>query len=179
MPRAGPRLPRAFPATRASAHGQCWQPARRSRACQLSAARIRDFVGADEERGKQRGLIPWSPRWPGLDRIPPADRAGACRGTRASIRRRAANGRERSWPAASRGEKGTVALLAAVGMQTSNWNAVPPRHLYFITAALKPGRARPLCADDRRRGHGQERDEAGRMSGVDGHGRRSAGPMRP
>jgi hypothetical protein len=39
--------------------------------------------------------------------------------------------------AAGRGERGTVALLVAVGMQTNDWNAVPARHLYFITAALK------------------------------------------
>ena len=38
---------------------------------------------------------------------------------------------------ARRGEKGTVALLAAVGMQTSNWANVPATHLYFITLALR------------------------------------------
>ncbi len=30
-----------------------------------------------------------------------------------------------------------MALLAAVGMQTNDWNAVPVSHLYFITAALR------------------------------------------
>ena len=38
--------------------------------------------------------------------------------------------------AAQRGEKGTVALLAAVGMQGSDWNRLPPEHLYHIVAAL-------------------------------------------
>lgn len=38
--------------------------------------------------------------------------------------------------AASRGEKATVALLAAVGMQAGGWNRLPPAHLYHIVAAL-------------------------------------------
>ena len=38
--------------------------------------------------------------------------------------------------AAQRGEKGTVALLAAVGMQGSDWNRLPPGHLYHVVAAL-------------------------------------------
>ncbi|MCB2013927.1 MAG: hypothetical protein KDE67_03440 [Sphingobium sp.] len=38
--------------------------------------------------------------------------------------------------AARRKEKGTVALLAAVGMQVSNWSKMPPEHLYHIVSAL-------------------------------------------
>ncbi|KEQ55297.1 hypothetical protein [Sphingobium chlorophenolicum] len=38
--------------------------------------------------------------------------------------------------AAGRGEKGSVALLAAVGMQTVDWNRLPAFHLYHIVAAL-------------------------------------------
>jgi len=38
--------------------------------------------------------------------------------------------------AAGRGEKATVALLAAVGMQTADWGRLPPVHLYHIVAAL-------------------------------------------
>ena len=38
--------------------------------------------------------------------------------------------------AAARGEKATVALLAAVGMQTADWARLPPAHLYHIVAAL-------------------------------------------
>ncbi|MBV8687331.1 MAG: hypothetical protein JOZ90_12195 [Alphaproteobacteria bacterium] len=39
--------------------------------------------------------------------------------------------------AARTGQPGTVALLAAVGMQTSDWRGVPPEHLYQIVAALR------------------------------------------
>ncbi len=38
--------------------------------------------------------------------------------------------------AAARGEKASVALLAAVGMQSSEWDRLPPAHLYHIVAAL-------------------------------------------
>ena len=39
--------------------------------------------------------------------------------------------------ASRRGQQGTVALLAAVGMQGSNWKAMSPLHLYHITQSLK------------------------------------------
>ncbi|MBV9930985.1 MAG: hypothetical protein JO013_08565 [Alphaproteobacteria bacterium] len=35
------------------------------------------------------------------------------------------------------GQPGTVALLAAIGMQTSDWRGVPPEHVYHIVAALR------------------------------------------
>ncbi|MFK7840934.1 MAG: hypothetical protein AB8B54_01605 [Sphingorhabdus sp.] len=39
--------------------------------------------------------------------------------------------------AARRGQQGTVALLAAVGMQGRNWDAMSPLHLFHITQSLK------------------------------------------
>jgi hypothetical protein len=39
--------------------------------------------------------------------------------------------------AARQRQPGTVALLAAVGMQTGGWRGVPPEHLYHIVRALK------------------------------------------
>ncbi|WP_420142987.1 hypothetical protein [Sphingobium sp.] len=38
--------------------------------------------------------------------------------------------------AAARGEKGTVALLAAVGMQGNDWSHLPAGHVYHVVAAL-------------------------------------------
>lgn len=38
--------------------------------------------------------------------------------------------------AAQNGQKGTVALLAGVGMQTGDWRGVPAAHLYHIVRAL-------------------------------------------
>ena len=39
--------------------------------------------------------------------------------------------------AAERGQTGTVALLAGVGMQTGGWRGVPPHHLYHALKALR------------------------------------------
>ncbi|HEY0413838.1 MAG TPA: hypothetical protein VGD66_11930 [Allosphingosinicella sp.] len=39
--------------------------------------------------------------------------------------------------AARSGQPGTVALLAAIGMQTADWRGVPPEHLYRIVADLR------------------------------------------
>jgi hypothetical protein len=53
--------------------------------------------------------------------------------------------------AASRGEPGTVLLLAAVGMQTSDWRGVSPVALFNIVAALDAvglnGEARMIAAE--------------------------------
>lgn len=51
-------------------------------------------------------------------------------------------GRADSWTraidnAANAGERGTVILLAAAGMQTREWRYVPPAYLYHIVAALR------------------------------------------
>lgn len=51
-------------------------------------------------------------------------------------------GRENRWTrmlhaAARNRQPGTVAILAAAGMQTPSWRGVPPEHLYHITRALR------------------------------------------
>ncbi len=51
-------------------------------------------------------------------------------------------GRQTSWTraldrAAAAGEAGTVAVIAAAGLQTRDWANVPPEHLYHIVAALR------------------------------------------
>jgi hypothetical protein len=51
-------------------------------------------------------------------------------------------GAQSSWSraintAVERNEPGTVALLAAIGLQGRDWKDVPPRHLYHITRALR------------------------------------------
>lgn len=51
-------------------------------------------------------------------------------------------GRENRWTrminaAARNRQPGTVAILAAAGMQTPSWRGVPPEHLYHITLALR------------------------------------------
>ncbi|MBO9670211.1 MAG: hypothetical protein J7485_06825 [Sphingobium sp.] len=101
----------------------------------LAASRIRDFVGADESKDGRVGHYLVA-SLAGLDRIPTTDRAGLLRDMGIDPAPRGKWARA-IMAAASRGEKGTVALLVAVGLQTNDWNAVPARHLYFITAALR------------------------------------------
>jgi hypothetical protein len=50
--------------------------------------------------------------------------------------------RETNWSrairaAAARGESGTVALLAAAGLQASDWTKVPAHHIYHMVSALR------------------------------------------
>lgn len=50
--------------------------------------------------------------------------------------------RETKWSraihaAAQRGESGTVALLAAAGLQASDWTKIPAHHLYHMVSALR------------------------------------------
>ena len=50
--------------------------------------------------------------------------------------------RETNWSrairaAAARGESGTVALLAAAGLQASDWSDVPAHHIYHMVSALR------------------------------------------
>lgn len=53
--------------------------------------------------------------------------------------------------AARERQVGTVILLAAIGLQTSDWGGVPPEHLYRIVAALRAvglsGEARMIAAE--------------------------------
>ncbi len=71
----------------------------------------------------------------GLNRLPAGDAGSLASDTGLSL---AANTR---WAraigaAAARSEQGTVALLAAIGLQVPDWRRVPPAHLYHIVAAL-------------------------------------------
>jgi hypothetical protein len=86
----------------------------------------------------------------GLGRLSPSDSARAAKAAGVPI------GAENSWTraltrAVRERQPGTVVLLAAVGMQTPNWDGVPPQALYRIVAALNAvglnGEARMLAAE--------------------------------
>lgn len=86
----------------------------------------------------------------GLGRLSPADVERAAQALDVRI------GAENSWTraldsAARSGQVGTVALLAATGMQTSAWKGVPPEALYRIIGALRAvgldGEARMIAAE--------------------------------
>ncbi|HEX5535910.1 MAG TPA: hypothetical protein VFX27_01865 [Sphingobium sp.] len=96
----------------------------------IDGGRLRDYVAADGISGEMTlaGLA-------GLGRIGGEDLAGAAEGARLDLRPRTRWSRAIDL-AGRRGEKGTVALLAAVGLQVPSWTRVPPEHLYHIVAAL-------------------------------------------
>ncbi len=100
----------------------------------LSADRIEAFVSADGSKYRQlgHGLVA---ALGGLGRLPAADRARLLQeaGIDTTPRKPWASG---IMAAAQRRERGTVALLAAVGMQGQNWRSLPPQQLYFVVAAL-------------------------------------------
>jgi hypothetical protein len=101
----------------------------------LSAARIESFVGADDSPAQRFGPLLVAALG-GLDRLPRAESAEMLRTAGIDTTPRRLWGRM-IMASAARGEKGTVALLAAAGLQASSWDGVPPEHLYFITAALR------------------------------------------
>ncbi|MGE4432033.1 MAG: hypothetical protein AB7E05_14965 [Sphingobium sp.] len=96
----------------------------------VSGDRVRGYIGAHAQRGRMllAGLA-------GLGRLDAAEagRLAQQAGFTLSPRTRWEQAIDR---ASRRGEKGTVALLAAVGMQVSDWSRMPPEHLYHIVAAL-------------------------------------------
>ena len=97
----------------------------------INEGRITGYIG---EAGPQKGRMLIA-ALAGLARLSANDMASLARDNGVNL---AANSR---WAraigaAAQRGEKGTVALLAAVGMQGSDWNRLSPEHLYHIVAAL-------------------------------------------
>ncbi|MBO9582467.1 MAG: hypothetical protein J7498_16395, partial [Sphingobium sp.] len=100
----------------------------------LSAKRIESFVKQDESLEGRLGHFLVAALG-GLDRLPRDQRADLLQRVSIDTTPRTLWARMIS-ASAARGEKGTVALLAAAGLQAANWNDVPPVQLYFITAAL-------------------------------------------
>jgi len=101
----------------------------------LSAGRIESFVKADSAAGGGlgRNLVA---ALGGLDRLPADARARLLQESGVNTASR------RTWvraitAAANRRERGTVALLAAVGMQTNRWSAMTPENLYYIVSSLR------------------------------------------
>ena len=101
----------------------------------VTAARVASFASSDDsESGLRRQLL--SAALIGLDRLDRGDVSALSQNQNLGL------GKVTRWTqaidaAAQRGEPGTVALLAAAGMQGSSWNQMPPYHLYHITRALR------------------------------------------
>jgi hypothetical protein len=101
----------------------------------VSAGRIRDFEQRDDSPDKVRTRLLVA-ALAGLDRIPAGTQARFADSLSIPFDRR------NRWTvlidrAAEKQQPGTVALLAGVGMQTSDWRGVPPDYLYRILRALR------------------------------------------
>jgi hypothetical protein len=101
----------------------------------ISGNRIDAFVSADESEGQAASKM-LAAALIGLGRLSGDD----ARSLAETLEMRTApNSR---WArelanAAARREKGTVALLAAIGLQTRSWSRLPPEHLAVILSALR------------------------------------------
>jgi hypothetical protein len=96
---------------------------------------VETFQASDESRDDRRTQILVA-GLAGLDRLSADEASSWAADLRMPI------GREDAWTRAlddaiRARQTGTVALLAAVGMQAGDWNRVPASHLYRITRALR------------------------------------------
>jgi hypothetical protein len=107
------------------------------------------FNDADTSPGKIKARM-LAAGLAGLGRLSPSDSERAAKAANVSV------GIQNSWTraldrAVRARQPGTVVLLAAVGMQTRNWDGVPPAALYRIVAALNAvglnGEARMIAAE--------------------------------
>jgi hypothetical protein len=101
----------------------------------LASGRIGDSVASDDSRGSIRSKLLLA-ALAGLGRIPEGDQADLADDLGVQL------DRSNRWTrmidsAAQRRQPGTVALLAAIGMQTGGWAGVPPENLYHIVRALR------------------------------------------
>lgn len=101
----------------------------------VDRSRAADFVEAHTGDDKAKGQLLLA-ALAGLGRLPVEDVNAIASDNGVPL------GRRDSWTqaineAAARNQAGTVALLAATGMQTRSWRAVHPAYLYHIVAALR------------------------------------------
>jgi len=105
-----------------------------SPAVTLTAGRVASYVGDQEENSPKRGLLVAA--LAGLGRLSMEDAQSLATDYQLPL------GLQTSWTraidrAAANRQPATVALLAAAGLQTRSWGAVPPAYLMHIVAALR------------------------------------------
>ena len=101
----------------------------------LSAASVESYRDGDDSPGDRRTRILVA-ALAGLDRLGASEAAQIAADLGFDL------GQEDRWTraldaAAAARHQGSVALLAAVGLQTSDWTGVPPSHFYRIVRALR------------------------------------------
>jgi hypothetical protein len=101
----------------------------------ISGNRIDAFVSADESEGKAASKM-LAAALIGLGRLSGDDGRALAETLEMRTAPNSRWARELA-NAAARREKGTVALLAAIGLQTRSWSRLPPEHLAVILSALR------------------------------------------
>jgi hypothetical protein len=101
----------------------------------VSSGQLSDFRGNDNSTDYHKSALLLA-GLAGLGRVDPAAQAGFIDKLEVNIVRNT------RWSnaitqAAARGESGTVVLLAAAGMQGSDWSKIPAQHLYYIVQSLR------------------------------------------
>ena len=104
-------------------------------AVEISSGRIEDFIDADDSPARRRSQMLVA-ALAGLERISGDAAGGLGRDLGVNFGRRD-RWSDRIDQAARDREPGTVALLAAAGMQTEDWYGVPPEYLFRIVRALR------------------------------------------
>ena len=100
----------------------------------IDGGELGDFIGDDESASKQRSALLVA-GLAGLGRLSLAD------ASKLNGRYGFGLGRSNEWTrtidgASQRGQAGTIALLAGVGLQAADFNSVPAVHLYHLVTAL-------------------------------------------
>ncbi len=100
----------------------------------IAADRVAGFGARDGSDQRKRAQLLFA-GLAGLGRLAESDRAALA--GRLGVPIGAANGWTRAIDAAAtHGQPGTVAVLAAIGLQSADWNGIPAFQLYHIVAAL-------------------------------------------
>lgn len=102
---------------------------------EVSAAQVEAFAEGDRSENKQRTALLLA-SLAGLDRISSEDLNTAAQDLGISLQRQDA-WTEAIIGAARNRQPGTVALLAATGMQSGSWDGVPAAYLFHILRALR------------------------------------------
>jgi len=95
----------------------------------ISSSTVSSFDGELRKRFLFAGLA-------GLGRLPASEITGLAESLAVPIARQTSWTRALDRAVAAR-QPGTVALLAAIGLQTPDWAFVPPEHLYHIVSSLR------------------------------------------
>jgi hypothetical protein len=101
----------------------------------VSLGQLGDFQGNDNSTDYHKSALLLA-GLAGLDRVEAGAQAGFIDDIDVNILR-TSRWSKAITEAAGRGEQGTVVLLAAAGMQGSDWTKIPAQHLYFIVKSLR------------------------------------------